>query len=68
LTAREVLLVAFALRVREVVALVVVQRQAELALVRAEMVLHKIWVLHQIDRLQRELAQALAPIHLGLGG
>ena len=34
------------------------------------MVFHKVWVLHQVNRLQSQLAQALATIHfhLDLGG
>ena len=63
---REVLLVALALGVREVVALVVVEREAQLALVRPQVVLHEVRVLHQVDRLQRELSQPLSPIDLGL--
>ena len=62
----EVLLVALALGVREVVALVVVEREAQLALVRPQVVLHEVRVLHQVDSLQRELSQPLSPIDLGL--
>lgn len=58
----EVLLVALALRVRQVVALVVVQRQAQAALVRAQVVAHEVRVLGQVDGLQRQLAQPLAPV------
>lgn len=60
--ARHVLLVALALRVREVVALVVVQREAELALVAAQVVAQQVRVLGDVRRLQRQLPQPLAPV------
>ena len=68
-TLGEVGLVPLPLRVREVVPLVVVERQAELALIAAEMVSHEVGVLGEVDGLEREPAQALPPVDgLILGG
>ena len=58
--ALNVLLVTLALGMRKVVALVGVNRKTQLALVRPEVVAHKVRVLVQVHRLQGELAQALA--------
>ena len=63
---RQVLLVALALGMREVVALVIMQREAQLALVRAQVVPHEVGVFLQVDRLQRQLPQPLSPVDLGL--
>lgn len=65
--AREVGLVLLALRVGEVGALIDVQREAEAALERAQVGAQDIRILGQINRLERELAQALATVHGGLG-
>ena len=66
-TACQIGLMLFALRVGQVAALVVVQRQAELTLVRAEMVFHKVRILVQVDRFKGELAEPLAPIPVAFG-
>jgi len=58
--------VLLALGVREVAALVVVQRQTQFALVRAEVVFHEVRVLLKVDRLQRQLPQPLAPVAVRL--
>ena len=52
------------LRVRHVRALVRVQREAELALVGAQVILHEVRVLGEIHRLERELPQPLPPLDL----
>lgn len=65
----EIGLVPLPLRVRQVVPLVVVQRQAEFALVAAEMVAHEVGVLGEVDGLHGEAAEALPPVDgLILGG
>jgi len=65
----EVGLMPLPLRVRQVVPLVVVQRQAELALVAAEVVAHEVGVLGEVDGLESEAAEALPPVDgLILGG
>jgi hypothetical protein len=58
------------LRVRQVRRLVVVQRQAQLALVRPQVVAHKVGVLLKVDGLGGKGGQALAtvPVRLGPGG
>ena len=50
--------------------LVVVEREAELALVRAEVVAHEVGVLLEVDGLGRKSRQPLAavPVRLGVGG
>ena len=50
--------------------LVVVQRETELALVRAEVVAHEVGVLLEVDGLGRQGRQPLAPVpvRLGVGG
>lgn len=58
----EVGLVPLPLRVRQVVPLVVVERQAKLALVTAEMVSHEVRVLGEVDGLHGEAAEALPPV------
>lgn len=50
------------LRVRQVVALVVVQREAQAALILAEVVAHEVRVLRQVDGLQRQPPQPLPPV------
>lgn len=57
---------ALSLCVREVVSLRVVQREAQLALVRAEVVPHEVRVLGQVDGFERELPQPLPAIDRGL--
>lgn len=65
----EVGLVPLPLRVRQVVPLVVVQRQAQLALVAAEVVAHEVGVLGKVNGLEGEAAEALPPVDgLVLGG
>ncbi len=56
----EVVLVPAALCVREVVALVRVQREAQLALVAAQVVAHEVRVFRQVYRVHRELPKPLA--------
>jgi hypothetical protein len=56
-------LVLLALRVREVAALVDVQRQAQAALERAQVCAQDIRILGEVDRLERELAQPLATVN-----
>lgn len=63
---REVGLVLLALGVREVRAVVLVDCQAEAALEGAEVVAEDVGVLFEVDGLERELAEALAPV--GVGG
>lgn len=58
----EVGLVALALGVSEVVALVVVEGEAELALIASQVVAHEVGVLGQVDRLQRQPPQPLPPV------
>lgn len=68
-TLGEVGLVPLPLRVSQVVPLVVVQRQAQLALVAAEVVAHEVGVLGEVDGLEGEAAEALPPVDgLILGG
>ena len=55
------------LGVCQVVALVVVQREAEAALILPQVVAHEVGVLCQVDGLQREAPQALPPVN-GLQG
>lgn len=50
------------LGVRQVVALVVVQREAQAALVLAQVVAHEVRVPRQVDRLQRQPPQPLPPV------
>lgn len=50
------------LGVGEVVALVVVKREAELALVASEVVAHKIGILGQVDSFQRQPPQPLSTV------
>lgn len=65
----EVGLVPLPLRVRQVVPLVVVQRQAQLALIAAEVIAHEIGVLGEVDSLEGQAAEALPPVDgLILGG
>lgn len=65
----EIGLVPLPLRVRQVVPLVVVQRQAKLALIAAEVVAHEVGVLGEVDGLEGEAAEALPPVDgLILGG
>eukprot|EP00982_Pelagococcus_subviridis_P010490 31002-Pelagococcus_subviridis.AAC.2 len=59
---REVLLVSLPLRVREVIALVAVDRQAQLALVRSEVVPHEVRIFREVDRLEREASEAFAAV------
>ena len=59
---RELLLVALALRVREVRRLRAVHRAAQAALVRPEVVAHEVRVARQVDALQRQLPQPLPPV------
>jgi hypothetical protein len=54
---------AMHLGVRKVVALVVVQREAQAALVLAEVVAHEVRVLRQVDGLQRQPPQPLPPVN-----
>ena len=51
------------LRVGQVIALVVVQRQAEAALVLAQVVSHEVWVFCQVNRLQRQPPQPLPSVN-----
>ena len=50
------------LRVGQIVALVVVQRQAQAALVLAQVIAHKVRVFREVDRLQRQPPQTLSPV------
>ena len=59
---------SFSLRMRQVVALRVVQREAEFTFIRTQMVLHKVRVFIEIDRFQGELPQSFPPIKVGLLG
>jgi len=63
--AREVGLVLLALRVRQIRAFVDMQRQTQTALERAEVRAQNVGILGQVDRLERELAQAFAAVHGG---
>lgn len=54
------------LGVCEVAALIVVQRQAEFALVGAQMVFHEIGVLIDVDGLQRQLPEPLPAVTVAL--
>jgi hypothetical protein len=51
------------LRMRQVIALVVVQREAQAALILPQVVAHEVGVLGQVDRLQGKPPQALPPIN-----
>jgi len=62
----QILLVLLALRVGQVAALVVVQRQAQFALVGAQVVLHEVRILVQIDCLQGQLTQSLLAVAVRL--
>jgi len=66
-SAREVGLVLAALRVCEVRAVVLVDCQAEAALEAADVVLKEVRVLVEVDRLEGELAEALAAVCVGCG-
>ena len=46
---------------------IVVQSQAEFTFVRSQMIFHKVRILGQIDRFQRQLTQAFSPIPVGIG-
>lgn len=61
-------LMLFPLGVREVTPLVVVQRQAQLALVGAQMVLHEVGVLVDVDGFQGQLPEALPTVPVALRG
>lgn len=63
----EVRLVLFALRVGQVGAVILVDCETETALEAADMVLEKVGIFVEVDRLQRELAQALATVGVGCG-
>lgn len=63
--AGEVGLMLLALRVGEVGAVVLVNRQAETALEGADVVLEEVGVLVEVDGLERELAQAFAAVRVG---
>lgn len=62
----QIILMLLALRVGQIAALVVVQRQAEFALVGAQMVLHEVRILVQIDCLQGQLTQSLLAVAVRL--
>ena len=47
----------------QVVPLVVVQREAQTALILAQVVAHEVWVLREVNRLQRKTPQPLPPIN-----
>lgn len=65
----EVGLVALPLRVGQVVPLVVVESQAQLALVASQVVPHEVGVLDEVDGLQRQSPEPLAAVdRLVLGG
>lgn len=66
-TSGQIGLMLLALGVGQIASLIVVQRQTQFALVRTEMVLHKIRVLVQVDRLQGQLAESLPPIPVAFG-
>ena len=61
---RQVGLMLFALRVREVAALVGVQGQAQAALVCSDVVPHEVRVLGDVDGLEGELPQPLLSFHV----
>ena len=63
---RQVLLVPLPLRVRQIVPLVVVERETQLTLVLPEMISHEVRVLVQVHRLLRQLPQPLPTIDSGL--
>jgi hypothetical protein len=65
-SAGEVGLVLLAVRVRQVAALVGVQRQTEAALVCADVVAHEVGVFGDVDGLQRQLPQPLPSLHVGV--
>lgn len=56
------------LGVRKVAALVVVQRQAQLAFVRAQVVFHEVRVLIDVDGLQRQLPEPFPTVTVALRG
>lgn len=60
-------LVLFPLGMREVAPLIVVECQAQLAFIRAQVVLHEIRVLVDVDGLQGQLPEALPPVPVALG-
>ena len=66
----QVALVPSPLRVRQVAALALVDRQAQAALVLPQVVAHEVWVLRDVYRLEGEAAEALAAVDvlLGVGG
>jgi hypothetical protein len=66
-TTGEVRLVLFALRVGQVGAVILVDCEAETALKAADVVLEEVGIFVEVDRLQRELAQALATVGVGCG-
>ena len=57
-----------ALRVGQVASFVVVQSETEFALVGSQVIFHKVGVLGDVDGLERQLAQALATIAVGVRG
>ena len=61
-TPRQIRLMLLALRVRQIAALIVVQRETQLALVGAQMIAHKVGILEYVDGLEGELAQTLASV------
>ena len=63
---RQVLLVLLSLRVREIVSLVRVDRQAQPALVAPQVVSHEVGILAQVDGLQGQPPQPLPPAHVRL--
>ena len=63
----QIRLVLLALGVRQIAALVVVQREAQLALVGAQVVAHKVRILEDVDGLERQLTQAFASVAIRLG-
>lgn len=65
-TPSEIGLVTLALGMRQIIAFIVVQREAKLTLVRAQVILHKVRVLGQIHRFERQLPKPLASVHIGL--
>ena len=66
-TTSEIRLMLLALRVGQVAAFVVVQGQTEFAFIGAQMVLHEIWILVQVNRLQGELPETLPTVSIGFG-
>lgn len=61
-------LVPLSLCVCQVVSFVCVHCETELALVTAQVVLHEIWVLAQVDRLQSKLPKTFSAINIGIVG